>query len=108
MQLFNAVKKQQKDIDSKLKEAGPLEVKRDKVLKNIDKREFLNVLMGDKTKHIEKSNQTEKEIAPIKSKKNEEPTWNILRDDFMMGAKMKDWDKELDIEDEVEKEIESE
>lgn len=21
-------------------------------------------------------------------------SWNILRDDFMMGAKMKDWDKE--------------
>ena len=24
------------------------------------------------------------------------PTWSILRDDFMMGAKMKDWDKEDD------------
>lgn len=22
------------------------------------------------------------------------PSWNILRDDFMMGSKMKDWDKE--------------
>ncbi|KAF2901429.1 hypothetical protein ILUMI_04753 [Ignelater luminosus] len=108
VQLFNAVKNQQKDIDNKLKEAGPLEVKRDKVLKNMDKREFLNVLMGDKSKHIEKSNQTEKEIQPVTSKKSEEPTWNILRNDFMMGAKMKDWDKELETESEVEKEIESE
>lgn len=24
----------------------------------------------------------------------EKPSWSILRDDFMMGAKMKDWDKE--------------
>ena len=23
-----------------------------------------------------------------------ESTWNVFRDDFMMGAKMKDWDKE--------------
>ena len=23
-------------------------------------------------------------------------SWNILRDDFMLGAKMKDWDKESD------------
>ena len=27
-----------------------------------------------------------------------ESTWKILRDDFMMGAKMKDWDKESDSE----------
>ena len=29
------------------------------------------------------------------------PSWNILREDFMMGAKMKDWDKESD-EDEAQ------
>lgn len=31
-------------------------------------------------------------------KSDEEPAWNILRDDFMMGASMKDWDKESDRE----------
>lgn len=29
-------------------------------------------------------------------KSEEGPEWNILRDDFMMGASMKDWDKESD------------
>ena len=24
------------------------------------------------------------------------PSWSILRDDFMMGAKMRDWDQEGD------------
>ena len=24
----------------------------------------------------------------------EKPSWNILREDFMMGAKMKDWNKD--------------
>lgn len=29
----------------------------------------------------------------------EKPAWSVLRDDFMMGASMKDWDKESDGED---------
>ena len=24
------------------------------------------------------------------------PTWSVLRDDFVLGAKMKDWEKESD------------
>ena len=32
---------------------------------------------------------------------DEKPAWSVLRDDFMMGASMKDWDKESD-EDEGE------
>ena len=34
----------------------------------------------------------------------EKPSWNILRDDFMMGSKMKDWDKnDNDVDDDDEK-----
>lgn len=33
-------------------------------------------------------------------KSAEDPSWSILRDDFMMGASMKDWDKESDGPDE--------
>ena len=29
----------------------------------------------------------------------EKPSWSVLRDDFMMGAKMKDWDKQSDGEE---------
>ncbi|NXD07076.1 RRP15 protein, partial [Nothocercus nigrocapillus] len=36
------------------------------------------------------------------TKSEEGPEWNILRDDFMMGASMKDWDKESDGESSVE------
>lgn len=35
-------------------------------------------------------------------KSEEGPEWNILRDDFMMGASMKDWDKESDEEGNTE------
>lgn len=29
----------------------------------------------------------------------EKPVWSVLRDDFMMGATMKDWDKDSDREE---------
>lgn len=31
--------------------------------------------------------------------KEEKPAWSVLRDDFMMGSSMKDWDKESDAEE---------
>lgn len=46
VQLFNAVRQQQMQIDKKLTEAGPLERKREQVYKSIDKNAFLDVLMG--------------------------------------------------------------
>lgn len=29
----------------------------------------------------------------------EKPIWSVLRDDFMMGATMRDWDKDSDREE---------
>lgn len=46
MQLFNAVRQQQTEINKKLSQAGPLERKREQVLKSIDKNTFLDILMG--------------------------------------------------------------
>lgn len=57
VQLFNAVRQQQTDISQKLDQAGPLERKREKVLKSIDKRAFLDVLMGG-TKTLYVDDQT--------------------------------------------------
>ena len=48
VQLFNAVRLQQKDLAEQLDEAGKLDHKRDAVLNNINKRKFLDVLMGGK------------------------------------------------------------
>lgn len=35
-------------------------------------------------------------FSQTEAKSEEGPGWKILRDDFMMGASMKDWDKESD------------
>lgn len=59
VQLFNAVKQQQKEIDEKLVEAGPLERKREKALKNIDRKAFLDVLMGGTNKLAEEDDTEE-------------------------------------------------
>lgn len=98
--LFNAVKSQQKDISKKLKEAGPLEVRKERVLKSIDKRAFLDVLMGEKSQNV---NNTVSQNATVEKSEGNSSTWSVLRDDFMMSAKMKDWDKELE-ENESEEE----
>lgn len=111
VQLFNAVKKQQKEIDAKVKEAGPLEVRKEKALKSIDKQAFLDVLMGEKSQVVGdvSQNVVSKQSNKRKAKHvDSEPTWSVLRDDFMMGAKLKDWDKELEQEDEPETAMEIE
>lgn len=97
---------QQKDVSKKLEEAGPLEVRKEKVLKSIDKRAFLDVLMGEKSQRIDDN----REITKIEEKKIQDSTWSILKEDFMMGAKLKDWDKEVETEDaeEIENEVEPE
>ena len=41
MQLFNAVRKHQQNLDSEVKER-----KKDKLIKPLDKRAFLDILMG--------------------------------------------------------------
>ncbi|KAJ9589099.1 hypothetical protein L9F63_017603 [Diploptera punctata] len=86
VQLFNAVRKQQKNLQSELEDAGGSERKREKVMKSLDKRSFLNVLMG--------TARSEPVDNPVKSEPEETSTWRVLRDDFMMeSSRLKDWDK---------------
>jgi len=97
VQLFNAVKDHQKSVKTQLTEAGKSFSKREKVYKNIDKDKFLDVLAGKTTNHAEPPAKKAKQEI-VKKEEEDENGWNILRDDFMMGAKMRDWDKESDEE----------
>ncbi|XP_014488054.1 PREDICTED: RRP15-like protein [Dinoponera quadriceps] len=91
VQLFNAVRQQQTVISKKLSQAGPLERKREQVLKNIDKNAFLDILMG-KSESIS--------VKSVENKDKDDKMWGVLRDDFVMGAKLKDWDKKNTEEEE--------
>ncbi|XP_054153135.1 RRP15-like protein isoform X2 [Oppia nitens] len=92
VQLFNAVREQQKTIDRDVREVGSSETRRDRVINKYNKNQFL-----DKLKEKQKKDKTN---DSKESDKKEEKTWKVLRDDFMIGAKMKDWDKQSDSEEE--------
>ncbi|XP_078000975.1 RRP15-like protein [Glandiceps talaboti] len=98
VQLFNAVKKQQKTLDKKLQQVGPSERKRGKVMASMTKGDFVDLLKGTSVNVISKptTDVLKKRKESIEEKEESGPAWSILRDDFMMGAKMKDWDKESD------------
>ncbi|KAM7382322.1 hypothetical protein PAMP_002060 [Pampus punctatissimus] len=95
VQLFNAVRKHQKTIDDKVKEVGGSERKKAKILSSVSKKDFIDVL-----RRTEGSSgvavKTEKDTGAAA---DEKPAWSVLRDDFMMGATMKDWDKNSDGEE---------
>jgi len=100
VQLFNAVREHQKDVKIKLKDAGGSFRKQEKVYKNLDKSSFVQMLTG---KPVNKSHSSEpvakKSKIEVKDEDDEDEkqsSWNILRNDYMLGAKMKDWDKDSD------------
>ena len=76
VQLFNAVRNQQKTFEKELNKDVP-ESKKEKILKKFDKRTFLDTLMGQ-SKSIVVEEQT-KTLKDEKVKSEEKPKWNVLR-----------------------------
>ncbi|XP_011635417.1 RRP15-like protein [Pogonomyrmex barbatus] len=100
VQLFNAVKQQQTVIQKKLVQAGPLERKREQIYKSINKNDFLDILMGgNKSIKVDNPVKSEKPVEQTNDKNKDNTMWSVLRDDFVMGAKLKDWDKKEAEED---------
>ncbi|GFO11954.1 Rrp15-like protein [Plakobranchus ocellatus] len=83
VQLFRSVNEHQKVMKEKLSSAGDSEIKKDRVMAEFSKGKFLDLLKG-KTRS-EKPSIHEKDAGA---------KWKILQDDYMMGASMKDWDKD--------------
>ncbi|XP_017331729.1 RRP15-like protein isoform X3 [Ictalurus punctatus] len=96
VQLFNAVRQHQNNLHEKMQEVGGSERKKAKVLSSISKKDFIDVLRGTAGYNMAaaKTAKTESE-----EQKEEKPAWSVLREDFMMGSSMKDWDKESDPEE---------
>lgn len=100
VQLFNAVRSQQRDLVTRLEKAGPLDHKRDEVLNNIDKKQFLDMLMGGKRAKSENIDNPVKDEKNANTADESRPSqWSVLRDDFMTSKKLKHWDKEDDDDD---------
>ena len=108
VQLFNAVRIQQKDLQNQLEEAGPLDSRKEAVLNNINKRKFLDVLMSGKrakSEHVDNPVKNENVKDESGSSDNDHDSdrkkseWSVLRDDFMTNKKIKHWDEEDDSEE---------
>ena len=103
VQLFNAIRTQQKDLVLQMDEAGPLDHKKDAVLNNINKRKFLDVLMKGKRAKSEavdedgENSEEEEDDEAVDQRKSE---WSVLRDDFMTNKKLKNWDQDESDDDE--------
>lgn len=97
VQLFNSVSQQQKSIESGLKAAGGSIRKQEKVLHSVDKTSFLDVLMGPTRSTVVGHNvEAPPKIKPdIKEEEGDSNShlWKVLRDDFLVGGKLKDWDR---------------
>ncbi|XP_075982878.1 RRP15-like protein [Anticarsia gemmatalis] len=91
VQLFNAVRNQQKTLEKEIDRNDLSEHKKEKILKKFDKRAFLDTLMGQSKSVVV---DEEAKVAKSEVKDESNTKWSALRDDFMMGAKMKDWDRE--------------
>ncbi|XP_011193448.2 RRP15-like protein [Zeugodacus cucurbitae] len=106
VQLFNAVRIQQKDIQQQLDAAGPLDSRKDAVLNNISKRKFLDVLMSgnrakseavdNAVKNEDSSDEDDQMSSTTHKKKKSE--WSVLREDFMTNKKVKHWDEDDDVD----------
>ncbi|KAL0984636.1 hypothetical protein UPYG_G00144500 [Umbra pygmaea] len=95
VQLFNAVRTHQRNIGDMVKEVGSSERKKSKLLATISKKDFIDVLRGaDAGTGV--GIKTQRQLVGREAK--EKPAWSVLRDDFMIGASMKDWDKDSDME----------
>ncbi|XP_073194973.1 RRP15-like protein isoform X2 [Lepidochelys kempii] len=55
VQLFNAVRKHQKNVDEKVKEAGNSNRKRAKLMSSVSKKDFINMLRGNEVAKREQS-----------------------------------------------------
>ncbi|CAH6789642.1 RRP15-like protein [Phodopus roborovskii] len=96
VQLFNAVQKHQRNVGEKVKEAGGSIRKQAKLMSSVSKKDFISVLRGMGGTNENSSAGKNPKAKQTEVKSEEGPGWKILQDDFMMGASMKDWDKESD------------
>lgn len=76
VQLFNAVRNQQKTVEKELDRNDISEVKKERIMKKFDKRTFLDTLMGkSKSIVVDEANSSLKDEV----KDEEKPRWNALR-----------------------------
>ncbi|KAL4238981.1 pre-60S ribosomal particles component [Mactra antiquata] len=109
VQLFNAVRKQQKVVEEEIEMVGKSERKKDKVMEGMTKDKFLSILKGTANTNVQNTPVEDKPTDNGSAEQDDDDDddddddyddsindkkWGALRDDYMMGAKIKDWGKQ--------------
>jgi len=96
VKLLNAVSQHQKNVSEKMKEekteAGKDRVE-SKVAKPSNFMELLKRKRPEEGKKKKAKGVGKEEIKEEEEEEEENAKWKVLREDFMMGSSMKDWDK---------------
>ncbi|KAJ3433256.1 rrp15-like protein [Anaeramoeba flamelloides] len=83
--LFNAIRVQQEELSGSFNQ-------------EISKMEFFDLVKGEKRKIVNSSNKSRNESknngAESRSEITHKNRWDVLNEQFMMGAELKDWDKQ--------------
>ncbi|WVZ61468.1 hypothetical protein U9M48_011332 [Paspalum notatum var. saurae] len=90
VRLFNAVSKAQKPR----KDLNPSSTRDSKIIAKERKSTFLAEL--EKPSHQYNKNKASLNSSKHTGKDEDEPAWAPLRDTYMLGSKLKDWDKMKD------------
>ena len=88
--LFNAVSKHQKEKSERMKTAKT-EGDKIKVEKSMKKSSFMDMLKKGDNKS---SSKVKNEKDEDDEEDSEAPTWDVLKNDFMLGSTLKHWDRE--------------
>lgn len=101
VQLFNAIRTQQKEDSGEVAE-GKEKKRKHCDYKQMDKDSFLDMLKGSTGNH------TKTKAGSVKVKEEDDdyggddddegPGWDVLQDDYMMGGKLGDWEQDSDSE----------
>ncbi|PAA54291.1 hypothetical protein BOX15_Mlig001329g5 [Macrostomum lignano] len=99
VQLFNAVRAQQRSLESRL--AGRSEAGRQRVLSSLSRGDFLDMLAGrrkatDEAKSKSGNNESSSAEEDRQQKKKAKKSWGALSEDYLVKPtlSMKDWDRE--------------
>ena len=101
--LFNAIAQHQKDSKSGGTEmdASAMVPKDSKEVKKMTKHGFLDLIKSAaKESAVSSATSETNPKGTIESRIEIKPKWNALHDDYLIGAKMKDWDKQSSDEEE--------
>jgi len=92
--LFNAVATQKKKHEEEANLVQDNKKRKSSNVEHSSKDTFLEMLVPSKSQKQPAGKNLSSSLSSGTTQQSAQQSWSVLRDDFMMGAKLTDWDKE--------------